>query len=159
MRFIPKTSEELEAERPAFEPWPVGEYDFEIVKAEDTVSKSSGREMLALNIKIFNSDGEYRFVNDYIVDNATWKLHQLARAVGLDAEYDSGNIEAYMLENKVGRAKIKIKPAQGDFPAGNQVGEYVSAAGKPVKNVSAHSTAKANGFQPQPADLDDEIPF
>lgn len=156
MRFIPKTSEELEAERPAFEPWPVGEYDFEIVKAEDTVSKSSGREMLALNIKIFNSDGEYRYVNDYIVDNATWKLHQLARAVGLDAEYDSGNIEAYMLENKVGRAKIKIKPAQGDFPAGNQVGEYIAASIK----MSPATISKYTGKAAAPSnDLDDEIPF
>jgi hypothetical protein len=74
------------------------------------------------------------------------------------SQYESGELDPDFLESRVGRLRLKIKPASGQYGAGNQVVDYL-----PRENVGAARTIN----RPVPAsrekvlagDLNDEIPF
>jgi len=149
MRFTPKSEEELKKES-NFSVFPKGEYDFEIRTATDKISKNSGAEMIELNVDIFAPDGSKRGVFDYLLESALWKLHHCAQACGLEAEYDKGQLEAWMFEGKTGRCKVAVSPASGDWPERNKIVDYI---------VIEQPIAKTHGKKPVMADLDDDIPF
>jgi hypothetical protein len=147
-------------------PWPAGEYDAEIFRSEAKVSKSSGADMIALGIKIFNDQGKFAFVNDYLVgsDNvySKHKIKQAALACGLEHEWQSGALDADSFQGRSCKVKIKIGKEQpkndgsGDsYPAKNEIADYILtdsakemyAANRQMKDVMAAD------------DLGDEIPF
>jgi len=87
MNFTPQSDTELRATVPD------GVYPATVVKAEDTTSKSSGNEMIALTLKVHVNDSG-RFANDWILSDATWKIKQFCEASGRLDLYEAGNLSA-----------------------------------------------------------------
>jgi len=115
-----------------FKPIPPGEYRVQIVKAEDAVSQSSGKDMIRLEIEIIDL-GEFagRKLWQYIVDDqyADQKVYDILTACGkpIPQQITSG-----IFVNLTGRVKTKnriyngkesaeinywLRPKPGETPA------------------------------------------
>lgn len=140
MKFKPKTEKEL-AEANL---WPVGEYSFEILEAEEATD-SSDRDMLKLKVKVFKDNGASQNIFDYV--SGEWmefKLRHLAEVCGQLTEYETGELEAYNFVGKTGMCKVGIsKDKSGQYPDRNDIKDYI---------VTGKAAAK-------PAVDDDQIPF
>jgi hypothetical protein len=69
-------------EKPAFKIAPVGEYDIEIIKAEEKISKS-GKDMIVLTLKIRHPEYSNEFF-EHIVDGeyVQQRIHDILTACG-----------------------------------------------------------------------------
>lgn len=142
MRFEPKTAAEIdEAGLLA-----AGVYDFEVMEAEDTQSKA-GNDMAAIVLRVEDENGRGFKILDWLVatDGGAYKVRHFAESVGLLSEYEKGDMPAPMMVGKVGRAKIAVKPADGQYRAKNTVADYVLDSAPSMKSKRD--------------DIDDEIPF
>lgn len=139
MKFTPKTQQQLDEALL----WPVGTYSYEIINAEDRLSKK-GNEMIALKLQIFNDEGGHAFVDDYLLEAMAHKLRNAARACGLIDKYEAGHLEAYDFLNKTGKVTIKIdKSKDPAYSDKNTVAKYL----EPDAGDAAE------------LDLDDKLPF
>ena len=131
MEFKPKSREEIAKEK-LLKP---GIYDFEVMRAEETTSKSSGNPMIKLKLRIFHDGGEAHLY-DYLVSTQEEKLASFCDAIGKSAEYDAGDIKSDDLEGCSGRAKIGIedeKPkedGESNWPAKNKIKNYLPKSEK-----------------------------
>jgi len=131
MNFDPKSEQELLEELVV----PAGRYPYEVYKAEDTVSKKTGNEMIKLHIKFWDNKGKVHNVFDYLLSSMMFKLIHFAETTGLGDKYKSGNLEASDCIGKAGICEIVIQQADDKFPMRNAVKDYVADAGikKPEK--------------------------
>jgi hypothetical protein len=149
MQFKPKTEKEIAEENL----WPLDFYQVEVVGAEDSVSRASNNEMIALELKAYNDSGQFIFVKDYLLEKLAFKLRHAAEAFGLLTEYGSGVLQAsdfYDETKPVKRATAKIgiqKDKAGKYPDKNVIMDYVVE--DPTKSEKKTS---------EPL-VDDEIPF
>jgi hypothetical protein len=170
MRITPISAEKAN-EGGGFTPWKPGDYPFEIHDAADDVSKASGREQLKLTLYVFDPDGNRRTVFDYIGadEKSAWKARHLAEAVGVVQQYEAGELDPFDLVGKTGDLKLRVKPAQGDYPANNAVQDYIAKNGEAkasprpatlrVDNRPAAPARPANGGTTGGVLDDDSIPF
>ena len=140
---------------------PPGEYDFEIMRAEETTSKK-GNEMIKLKLRVFVENGEIH-VYDYIVGGMEYKLANFCDAIGRSDDYDDGEIKADNLEGCAGKLKLVIEEAVKDedtgevkWPAKNAVKTYL--AGKKGQEKMAERRVKTAPKAAVNTD-DEEIPF
>lgn len=119
MQFTPKSEKEIQAANLL----PAGEYDFTVVRAEDTKSKA-GNDMIKVTIGIYQQNGTQRLMDDYLLESVPHKLRHFAETIGLLAQYEMGQLGADELEGRAGRVKIRIKE-QTDYPSKNEVKDYV----------------------------------
>ena len=120
MRFDPKDAAQI---------IPAGEYDAEVLSAEEKITKTSNKPMLKLVFKIFSGSSE-AMLNDYIVVPETvWKLKRLCEAAGVEG-FDSGEVNTAKLVGKGVRLKIKVKPATEKYPESNSVAGYAKIGGE-----------------------------
>lgn len=142
MKFTPKSEEELAT---LLTP---GIWDYEVVKAEDTTSKS-GNQMLHLITKCWDENGKSALVHDYILESFDWKIRHFCYSNGLDKKYESGTLNAVDSERRSGKCRGGVeKDKTGQYGDKNRIVDYVMTEEK----------AAAMGAQ-QVKDLDDEIPF
>lgn len=141
--FIPKSDKELNDERLL----PEGEYDFEVVKAENKISKPKngereGSPMIKLDIRLYLDDGAMRMVSDFLVfkESSMFKISQFSKCVGLYELYKAGKIDAEDCVGRGGKLKLKIDP-EGEFPSKNSVKSYVVP--KKKESVSDFADAEA----------------
>jgi len=163
MQFNSKSREELARESLT----PPGEYDFEIISAEEKVSKvkadgSGGNPMIKLKLRVFVENGEIH-VYDYLVAGMEYKLANFCDAIGRSEDYDAGNIKADSLEGCGGKLKLVIEEAVKDedtgevkWPAKNAVKTYI--AGKKGQEKMAERRVKTAPKAAVKTD-DEEIPF
>lgn len=161
MRFQPKSEKEITE----MNLWPAGEYGFEIIdnatlgkNAYSTVDRQSknGNDMIQLVVKVYNADGQFRIIIDYLLEAMPAKLRHAAMSCGLVNEYESGTLEAINFIGKTGYLKLKIdKDKTGQYADKNGIADYVvsevdtGAVYAPPKSAPANSAAIA----------DDDIPF
>ena len=157
MQFNSRSREELARESLT----PPGEYDFEIISAEETTSKK-GNEMIKLKLRVFVENGEIH-VYDYLVAGMEYKLANFCDAIGRSDDYDDGEINADNLVGCAGKLKLVIEEAQKDkdtgevkWPAKNAVKTYI--AGKKGQEKMAERRVKTAPTAAVKAD-DEEIPF
>ena len=155
MEFTPKTEAEMNEDRLL----PDGVYDFETQAAEDTVSKSSGKEMIKVTLRVWGDNGGTNLVNDYLMGGGMlYKLLHFCSATGLMANYEAGTLCAEDCAGRCGKVSLKVEPA-GQYPSKNAVKDYVvdkAAASAPRATVATtHTATPANSA---PVD-DDSIPF
>ena len=151
------------ADASGFQPWPAGEYAFEVKDCVEAVS-TSGNEMIKLTLAIFTPDGASRTVFDYLLstDKGQWKVRHFMQAIGLLPSYEAGIIETTEIFGRSGQCKVSIRPARDNYAAQNQVVDYLGIAERQLPLAGparpqarpAQAAAKASA-----ADLDDEIPF
>lgn len=129
MKVTVRTEKEIEE----MNLWPAGEYPFEIFEAADAISKikpdgTGGNEMIELKLKIFNADGGYRILSDYLldIDSMAYKIRHCADVCGILDRYESGLLLATDFKGKTGYLKLKIqKDKSGQYPDKNTVADYI----------------------------------
>ena len=157
MKFTPKNEEELAMDGLL----PEGVYDFEVLEAQNKISKK-GNEMIELKLKVYDENGGFRFITDYLLESFLPKLLSFAKATGTRAAYDSGEYTSYNCLNTAGKVQLKIVPT-GEYPAKNEVKMYGEPKAKTGGDGRATTEAAPATFKPSaPAqDLEemDDIPF
>lgn len=157
MQFKPKTEKEIrEAQL-----WPKGEYDFRVERAERAVSgeqsKNPGTEFIKLNLTIYNQDGAFRFVNGILHPKMDAQLRHFCEVGNMIEKYETGTLEADDCVGVEGKLKLKIKEAQGDFPAKNEITDFVTAK-KAEQKIEPKGTGTSLKHT-NPNDGDDLVPF
>jgi hypothetical protein len=150
MRFTPKTEKEIAEENLL----PKGEYNYEVIAAEEKRSKS-GNEMIAVKLRIFAGEDGGPTLTDYLMEAMARKLRNFCAQNGLLREYESGTLCAEDCIGKSGVAYVKIeKDKTGAYPDKNAIADY------PVKRGA--SAGGGSGAPPTfdsgPAS-DDDVPF
>ena len=72
-----------------------GEYDFEVIDAENTVFEDDEgeHEQIKLSLRVFHDDGTIR-LNTWVgyPKKKLWRLEQFCKAVGLDKQWEAGEV-------------------------------------------------------------------
>ena len=156
MRITVRTPAELQAESSRSNNiWPRGNYDFEVMAAEEKVSKS-GNEMIELRLRVYDAAGNSQTIWDYLLDNIAYKIAHACETMGLADQYAVGELHAEDFIGKTGKLVLYIRKAENGYAEKNAVADY----------VNSKATATRSGPDPRkpiPAgggtDLADEIPF
>lgn len=155
MKLTPKTQEEIDLENLM----PEGVYDFEVVKAEDKISKKGKEQgltepnMIEVNLKVFHGDG-YSFVRDWLLEAMPGKLLHFVNEAGLADKYADGEFVAADCVGKCGKVKIVVEEAKGAFDAKNSVKDY----GEGKKSNTDAKGPKMNAGPKTPIGDDDSDP-
>jgi len=122
--LLEKEAQERQAK---FGIWPKGKYDFEILSASEATSKSSGKPMIILDLRVFNDDGHTKDLKDYISASQPDKLYALSKSIGQERMYLSGNIEPSDLPGAAGKCIVAIELGEynGEKTHKNKVAFYV----------------------------------
>jgi hypothetical protein len=154
MQFKPKTEKEIMEGNL----WPKGEYDFECVKAERAVSgptsKTPGTEFIKITLMCYNDQGGQRLVNAILHPAMDAQLRHFCIAGDMLDKYEQGTLEAHDCTGVAGRVKLKVKAAEGNFPAKNEVQDYVV---KKVEEAPAQETKTVTASAKE--DEGDSMPF
>ena len=161
MKFQPKTEEEIAEDNL----WPAGDYGFEVldevifgdktIETKDTTSKS-GNEMIQLVLKVYNHEGHFTTIIDYLLESMAKKLRDASIACGLLEQYEMGVLSANDFKGKSGYVTLKKGKAQNGYPAKNEIQGYVTP--DPEDAGTGVYAAKVNGAKTAPIH-DDSIPF
>ena len=151
MEFTPLTDEELAMEGL----FPAGIYPFNIDAAEDAISKSSGKPMMKLTVRIYGDGGGQKVLFDYLMPAFPRKLSEFCKLTGLDAAYKAGALNAQDCVGRQGYVSIKRTPAKDGYDPKNEIGFYcpkpeATLAGAPAGRL----VAKTNDLEEL-----DAIPF
>ncbi len=149
MQFQPKSEKEIQEAML----WPKGEYDFEVVKAEPAKggpqSKAPGTPSIKLTLRLFNEDGGSRMQNAILHPAMEAQLRHFCEETGIIDKYDAGTLEAQDCEGLDGKLQLKVKDAEGNYPAKNEVQDFGVKAKK----------AKAAAPVVVPTQNNDDVPF
>lgn len=150
MRFDPKSEEDLKRESLL----DAGTYDFEVTKSEDAISKTSGKEMIAITLRIFSDRGE-RTIRDWLMPSMGFKFRHFAETTGLLTKYSSGELTANDCLGRSGKVTLVIKDSEQYGPQ-NNVKDYV----KPQEAKESPEVPVVPAAIRKPAaSTDDQIPF
>ena len=167
MEFSPKSDRELYEEMI----WPAGDYDFEVIEAEEKTSKN-GNPMIALKLKVFHpSTDNTRTVRDWLMPSMGFKLKHFCYATGNEVAYDDGTLDAYACEGAAGRVKLIVQESD-QYGKQNSVKDYLVPTAEPnpddlpnddpppppKKKPQGVPTSQANAARAA-AVPDDQIPF
>lgn len=158
MRVNPISAKQAEEQSAGFEPWKAGDYDFNVYDASEEVS-TEGNEMIKLTLHVLNPEGQRRTVFDYLVntEKGQWKVRHCAEAIGMLPQYERGEMETIDIVGRMGRLKLRLKPASGQYPARNSVGDYIPLPAAHQTPVVARPSAAR--VKAPAGDIDDDIPF
>ncbi len=141
MNFTPKSDKEISEENLL----PKGDYDYEVLEAIDSKSKS-GNEMITLKLRFFHGESGTRVFKDYLLEQMAGKLKHFCVSHGMQEHYDKGSLKAEHCMGLAGRATVGIKKDKtGQYPDANTVFDYV--------------VAKAAAVTAPPSAADDDCPF
>jgi hypothetical protein len=144
MKVQPKTEEQLAEEGLL----PDGNYPFEVVIAENKVSKA-GNDMIAMNLRFYGPDGRPLFIRDWIMESMGFKLLHFCNEVGIYDKYNAGEVTAQDCDGRQGYAKIGRK--KDEYGWKNVVKDY----GKPDETDKANKALAESAVTPDP---DDDLP-
>lgn len=123
----------------SFDPIPAGWYKAIITESEMKDTRNGQGQYLQLTLQVL--DGQYsgrhlwerlNLVNPSTaaVEIAQKTLSAICHAVGVLTPRDSAE-----LHNRPLQVKVKVKPAEGEFEARNEISGYKAVDGKPVQAV------------------------
>jgi len=136
MQFQPRTEQQIRDSKL----FPKGTYDFEIIEAIETTSKSSGKPMIELKLQVLGPAGAKKSVKDYLVEKTDGKLRHAAEACGLLAKYETGSLSDADFLHKKGKVNLTIeKDKKKQYPDRNAVLDYVTSTSAAPKGLSAYT--------------------
>jgi hypothetical protein len=103
-------------EAPKFQHLPAGDYPVTIVEAVETVSRSSGADMIKLTLDAEGPDGTTVKVFDYLVasPSSAWKIDAFRRSLGEDVVLgEAVELSASDLVGRTLRARLKVEEFNG----------------------------------------------
>jgi hypothetical protein len=154
MKFEPKTEEELAKARLI----PDGVYDGEITAASDETSKTSGKEMIKVTVRVYAGDRQMA-ITDYIDCDQQEKLFVIAASAGLLEQYHSGELQAYDLIDRSVKVKVGMDKGNNGYPPKNTIRRYVVPKGpKPEPTGTGMSGRQVASLNKQ-LEEDDSVPF
>lgn len=84
--------------------WPAKDYDATLEDVVFGQSKTSGADMETWSFRVFNDEGKSQLIVDYVtVPACTFKIKQLAKALGQEQEFNDGQFQA---ENCIGSGVV-----------------------------------------------------
>ena len=95
---------------------PAGDYSVTIVEASETVSRSTGADMIKLTLDAEAPDGATAKVFDYLVASASsaWKIDAFRRALGYEVvQGEPVELAAEDLIGRTLRARLKVEEFNG----------------------------------------------
>jgi hypothetical protein len=132
MKLTPKTEDQLSQERLC----PEGIYPFEVLRAVEGKSKSSGADMITLKLRVFVGAEDTYLIDDYLLDSVAYKLFHFCSYTGLGPKYETGTLSASDCEGKTGQLKMGIQKGKNKddgsgekWPDRNTVKDYVRPDG------------------------------
>ncbi len=159
MQFTPKSEAQIIQESLL----PDGVYPFTVQVAQEKTSKlkedgSGGNPMIEVQLEVFDADGRGHKMKDYLMEKLHYKLLHFMQAVGLSAEYETGNVPADIIQGRSGMVQIRTEPASGQYMPKNSVKDYVKpdANAVPTAQPSPRATKPADAGGASP---DDSPPF
>jgi hypothetical protein len=160
MQFAPKTEEEL---NPVF---PFGIYEAEVFKAEDTVSKKSGKDMIKLTLKVYGPGEQTVIVNDYLMEAMGKKLRGFCEVAGILDIYESGMLQASDCFGRSVNVKLKVEQQDG-FDPKNAVVDYLPTGAPiqpppkqaPIGSLAIGGNSKAAAAAASERGDDNDVPF
>ena len=134
-----------------------GEYECQVVGAIETVSKTSGNDMIKLVLCVYGNDGEQVRVYDYIVSpNTLWKLKSICQCC--DINFD-GILDEQLLVGKRMNVLVKVEPERKvdgkTYSERNSIVKYVSGIGNQSTENDPPVVTDDKDVKP----LSDDIPF
>lgn len=142
MQFKPKTEKEIKEAALA----PEGEYDFEVLGAEDTASKKTGAPMIKVTLGLYSGESIRWRVTDYLLAAMEAKLRHFCDGVGLLSKYEFGSLCAADCLGRSGKLKLSIKQDKtGTYPDQNAVKDYIVRPAKPLQSAPAKPANIAAG--------------
>lgn len=154
MRFVPKSEEEL---NPLLTP---GDYDAEVAKAENAVSKK-GNEMIKISLRVFDRGGGTIILTDYLLESMAKKLKHFCDSAGLMDLYERGELDAEACQGASVVVRLKVKHDEtGTYPPQNAVDDYVTPSSLPKNPPPKGTGMTGKQMAALNAELQDgEIPF
>jgi hypothetical protein len=149
MNFDPKTKEE------AFKVnlLPKGNYQFEVLRAEDTVS-GGGQPMVRILLKVWDETGKPHPLWDVLMESYEFKLRHFCYCVGLGEMSETGKFDCDLVIGKSGVCKIYIKEDKtGEYLPKNAVADYL------INNDNNANLMVAKRSEVSDVFKDDSIPF
>lgn len=114
--------------------WPEADYDAELLQVLDKVSKTSGNDMQEWKVKVMNDDGKSMTISDYFCPpGGTFKLKQLAKALGKEQEFNAETFQADDHEGAQFKVHLVIEEGDGGYPDKNKIQKYLSAKAAPAQ--------------------------
>jgi hypothetical protein len=144
--------------------WPAGDYDVTLIKVEETTSQKSGNPMEVWTFEAYN-DGRKQLIKEYVViPAATFKIKQMAIALGRKDEFDSGSFHA---EDHLGASFIgtlSIEEGDANYDDKNRIAKLKPASSGAAAPQQARKTVAAGGSRPPFDDSakvfkEEDIPF
>ena len=139
---------------------PAGDYSVTIVEASETVSRSTGADMIKLTLDAESPDGtQSTTVFDYLVASASsvWKIDAFRRALGFEVvQGEPVELAAEDLVGRTLRARLKVEEFNGR--ANNKVEAWLAplaaSSNAPVPAPAPASPAAAPTTSTNPAQED-----
>ncbi len=161
MQFSTKTENELDTEFLI----PAGTTcDFEVVEAAEKVS-AKGNDMIALQLKVWHADRDYR-VRDWLLSSMGHKLLHFCEATGLTPQYAAGTLTKTDCLGKTGKLVVSLEEGKNGYAAQNKVDDYIGhrkASSPPALGAKPAPTPPTVLKAPKPAAantlIDDDVPF
>lgn len=124
MQFKAKSEKQIQEESLL----PKGEYDFEVVEAAPAkggpTSKNPGMEFIKIRVRVFTDDG-FRLVNGVLHPKMEAQLRHFCEACGLMDKYEAETLAHDDCLGCVGRLKLRLKDAEGNWPAKNEIADFI----------------------------------
>lgn len=135
---------------------PAGDYPVTIVEASETVSRSTGADMIKLTLDAESPDGtQSTKVFDYLVASASsaWKIDAFRRALGHEVvQGEPVELAAEDLVGRTLRARLKVEEFNGR--ANNKVEAWLAPLTAPAPLAAPASPAAAPTTSTNPAQED-----
>ena len=143
---------------------PAGDYPVTIVEASETVSRSTGADMIKLTLDAESPDGtQSTKVFDYLVASASsaWKIDAFRRALGHEVvQGEPVELAAEDLVGRTLRARLKVEEFNGR--ANNKVEAWLAplaaSSNAPAPAPASPAAAPTTSTNPAPEDASNE-PF
>ncbi len=133
---------------------PAGDYAVTIVEASETVSRSTGADMIKLTLEAEASDGSTTKLFDYLVasPSSAWKIDAFRRALGHEViQGEPVELHAHDLVGHTLRARLKVEEFNGR--QNNKIEAWLAPlagsgnAAAPASRASAPTAAPASPTQ------------
>lgn len=140
-----------------FEPMPKGEYLSKITKSEVKETKTKTGKYIKFEFIVMNGEFKGRKFwaninivnpNPVAVEIAQKELATLCRACGKGAIQDTQELHEIPI-----MVKLKVKPEQGDYPAGNEPIGYYAAGKAGATKVTKEQTGSEDTGEPESDDV------
>ena len=148
MKFKPLSEQEMQQARNNLSPGPA---QFEVLAAEEQRSKS-GNDMIKLQLKVWDKNGNQGIVYDYLmaISQMQWKLKHFCEATEKDHLFTGGLIKAEDCLGQAGECQLQLQK--------DKAGEYGDQI--KVKDYGNESFPKAKGEAEGPqAEAEQDVPF